>query len=294
MKQKRSPFFAYRYFIMPINNQTSILHHQGKTKEELAKNIFESIYKENKTSHESRGRRYIFYGIKKHKNELYVIKLAKETTNTLYKEGDIDLEEEKGKTLKFVYVFVDTKRQLCLIERKSTAFQDKKASVNIIRELMADRMRIHDYTVNISPLSSPQKFWDYVKKADQIYEVNLVMNAPNMLFGNEPIREALEDIKGNFNNDEVEFGIRSREGALKIFKKVLGTAIEYIGNVGGKYLLKFSTNGKEETVTNEEHTRKTYITKRKDDNFSDEDLDNIKDKMDIMHRAEEDTNSNNG
>lgn len=231
-------------------------------------------------------KRFLFYGFQ-HKGDIHIIKFARETNENIYIEGDNDIEVKGFKGAKYVYLIIDTKHQIILIERNISVFIQIESSVNILADFFRSKMRDFDYVVNIYPLVSKKKFWNYVDTAEEIYELSLEMNAPNMaLFGNSDTRDILQQIKETTNNEVFDISFKNKEGRLKVLREALGGYIDYVREVGGKYLLKFKRNGIRETKTSETDTAKTYIERKKTERYSDEELQNISDKLNSMHNLE--------
>lgn len=278
-----SPFYSYRYLVTPISQAS--LFPSEKTKEELTIDIFESIITNTKTVWNKGDKRYLLYGIQK-TNDLYIIKFAKESTEKIFEEGDKDIEVKKIKEAKYVMVIVDTTLQIILIERNQSVFTE----VTTVKELLADflrqNMKSFDYVVNIYPLVSSKKFWSYVENADKIFELSLVLNAPNMLFGNKDTRDVLKSIKESTNSEIVEIGFKNKEGTLKLIKDSIGDMIDYVREVGGKYKLKYEKDGVKETQTSENDTAKTNIKKKKEENYSESEMTEIKEKTKNINSLE--------
>jgi hypothetical protein len=286
MIDKRSPFYAFRYLVTPISEQISLFQQANKSKEELMTEIISNLALNTKTEWTKGSKRFLFYGFQ-NKDNIYIIKFARETNEKIYLEGDEDIEIRGIKEAKYVYLIIDTKHQIILLERNVSVFQQIESSVNILADFFRSEMRQFDYVVNIYPLVSKKKFWNYVDTADEIYELSLEMNAPNMaFFGNEDTRDILQQIKETTNNEVFDISFKNKEGRLKILKEALGGYIDYVREVGGKYLLKFKRNGIRETKTSETDTAKTYIERKKTEKYSDEELKNISDKLDSIHTLE--------
>jgi len=286
MTEKRSPFFAYRYLVTPIHQQSLFLIENNKSKEELMKELIENLAINNKTEWKKGNKRYLFYGFQNNKN-LFIVKYAKETHENIYVEGDNDIEIKGIKEAKYVYLIIDTKNQILLVERNISVFQSLENSVGVLSDYFRSNMRKYDYVVNIYPLVSNKKFWSYVESADEIFELSLVLNAPNMaFFGHEDTREILQQIKDTTNNEEFDISFKNKEGKLSILREALGGWIEYVREVGGKYLLKFKKDGVLETKTSETDTAKTYIERKKEEKYTDEELKNISDKLESINKLE--------
>jgi hypothetical protein len=286
MIDKRSPFFAYRYLVTPTSEQISIVQQLNKSKEELITDIISKLAENTKTEWVKGNKRFLFYGFQTRGN-IYIIKFARETNEKIYVEGDDDIEIQGIKEAKFVYLIIDTEHQIILLERNVSVFQQIESSVNTLADFFRSQMREFDYVVNIYPLASKRKFWNYVKKADEIFELSLEMNAPNMFFfGHEDTREILQQIKDTTNNEVFDISFKNKEGRLKVIKEALGSYIDYVREVGGKYLLKFSVNGVRETKTSESDTAKTYIERKKTDKYNEEELNEISEKLNSIHTLE--------
>lgn len=286
MIDKRSPFFAFRYLVTPTSEQITIMQQLNKSKEELMTDIIRDLAINVKSEWTKGSKRFLFYGFQ-HKDDIHIIKFARETNENIYIEGDNDIEIKGIKEAKYVYLIIDTKHQIILIERNVSVFQQIESSVNILADFFRSKMRDFDYVVNIYPLVSKKKFWNYVDTAEEIYELSLEMNAPNMaLFGNSDTRDVLQQIKETTNNEVFDISFKNKEGRLKVLREALGGYIDYVREVGGKYLLKFKRNGIRETKTSEIDTAKTYIERKKTEKYSDEELQNISDKLNSMHNLE--------
>lgn len=286
MTDKKSPFFAFRYLVTPVNNQVSVYHELNKSKEELMKEIVYSLNVNTKTEWLKGSKRYLIYGFQK-KNDFFILKYARESNEKIYVEGESDIEIKGIKETKFVYLIIDVKHQVILIERNTTVFSSVRSAINILSDYFREKMREYDYVVNIYPLVSKKSFWNYIEEADEIYELNLLLNAPNMPFlGDSDTRSVLQKIKDTTNNEEFEIGLRNKEGNLQVIQETLGTWINYIREVGGKYIIKFKKNGIEQRKTSYDDTAKTYIPRKKTENYSDEELKNIEDKLNLMHNLE--------
>jgi hypothetical protein len=285
MIEKRSPFYAYRYLVTPVSEQKSIFQDLNKSKEELMFDIVNNLL-DKKTVWTKSNKRYLFYGYQS-KDNISIIKYARETTEKIYIEGDDDIEIQGIKETKFIYLIIDTIHQIILLEKNVSVFQSIDNAINVIADFFRNGMRKFDYVVNIYPLAAKKKFWNYVDSADEIFELKLVMNAPNLpLFGNSDTREVLQLIKETTNNEELDLIFKNKEGKLKIIKETLGSWVDYVREVGGKYLLKFAINGVIETKTSETDTAKIYIERKKTEKYTDEEIQNISDKLELINNLE--------
>lgn len=286
MIEKRSPFYAYRYLVTPKSEQVSIIQELNESKEKLMKKMVAQLSNNTKTEWTKGNKRYLFYGFQNQDN-INIIKFARETNENIYVEGDDDIEIKGIKEAKYVFVIIDTKNQIILLEKNVSVFQSINSSINTLSEFFRSVMLEYDYVVNVYPLVSDKKFWSYVESADEIFELSLVMNAPNMAFyGHEDTRDILKQIKETTNNEEFDVSFKNKEGNLKIKKESLGSWIDYIREVGGKYFLKFSKNGQIETKSSETDIAKVFIERKKTERYSEDELKNISAKLEATNRLE--------
>lgn len=286
MIDKRTPFFAYRYLVTPKSNQISLQQVANKNKEELMYDIIHQLAMSTKTEFIKGNKRFLFYGSQSKKN-IFILKYAREIIENRYTEGDDDIEVNKSKEVKYIYIILDTEHQIVLMERNHSVFHSISQAVSVLSDFFREKMYDFDYVVNIYPLASKRKFWNYVESADEIFELALVMNAPNMaFFGHDDTRDVLRQIKEATNNEEFDIAFKNKEGNLKIAKETLGGWIDYVREIGGKYLLKFSVNGIKETKTSSSDTVKTYISKKKNTKFTEEEIENIKTKIEAINTLE--------
>jgi hypothetical protein len=286
MIERKSPFFAFRYLVTPINNQVSVFHEINKSKEELMQEIIYSLNENTKTEWLKGNKRYLIYGFQK-KNDFVILKYARESNEKIYIEGESDIEIKGIKEAKYVFLIIDVKHQVILIERNTSVFNSVRSAINILSDYFRERMREFDYVVNIYPLVSKKSFWNYIDEADEVFELSLLLNAPNMPFlGDADTRSVLQKIKDTINNEEFEIGLRNKEGTLTVVQETLGSWINYIREVGGKYMIKFKKNGVEQRKTSYDDTAKTFIPRKKTELYNDEELKNIEDKLNMMHNLE--------
>lgn len=283
---KKSPFIAFRYLTSPFEKVPTLFDEINPPKEELIADYITELSNNLKTEKQIGNKRFLVYGFQSNEN-LKIFKFARESVEKVFLEGETDIIEDKIKETKFVYVIIDITKQLVLIERNVSVFQDVNTTAKYLSTIFREHMRKFGYVVNIYALSSNYKFWNYVEDADFIYELKLELNAPNFpLFGNSNTREVLQEIKDDTNNEKFQMTFINLEGKLKVIKGTIGGFIDYILEVGGKYLLNYSKNGVRDTKTSEQDLTKTFIERKKEDKYNDDEISNIQTKIDNIHQLE--------
>lgn len=206
----------------------------------------------------------------------------------LNSSGEEDVERQEKQGVRFVYVIVETEKQIMLIERNVSVFPKIFKCAYYIESYLRDRMRNFDFTVNLRELPSPKRFWNYVDEAEDIFELTMTMNAPNMaLFAGEETADLLRQVKDSVNNEEISITVRNRDGLLRLTRRAIGNYIRYIQQVGGKYSLKIRRNNVEEVKTSQDDIARTFIKRSKATEAYDEDeLNNIHVKIELLNSIE--------
>jgi hypothetical protein len=284
----RGLFYAFRYLVTPSDRQHSMIHEWEKaSKEELMLRVFDDLMSKKKSDFLIKKKRFIVYGIQRKRNEVYVLKFAKEVKTKRYVEGPLDVEVKPNDGIGFIYLFVDPTRQIVLVQKKAKVFSGLETGVKYFETFLQDRMTHHHYTVKLQPLANTDKFWEAVATADGIYELSLTLNAPNMLFGSNAIREQLDELQKETNNDQVTIKLENRDGNLHVDKNIFGRFLEYIFTVGGRSKLVRRVGDSIETRTNLDDIKSTRIDADPESTISDEEMKNISDKMKHIHNGEQ-------
>lgn len=246
MKRK---FYTYRYLISNTAEQMNIFE-MLYSKESLIKKILLDLLNQKKASWNYATKRYIFTGIEKFDNDIFIIKFARESINKIYVEDEIDIKKTDILEARYVYLIIDIKNQILLIEDKKSIFQDFKTAINLINNFINEKIKEYNYHLNIFPLATKYTFWQSVSEAEKIYQLTLKLNAPNMaFFANRSTQKILKAIKEEVNNDELDLVFKNSDGNLEVKKTGIGTWIDYIREIGGKYFMRYKENGIMKTLS---------------------------------------------
>ncbi len=289
-QRERSPFFAFRYLVVPSSTQLSLFPETTNTKlskEDLMHEIWLDLQSNPKIPFTLGSKRFLFYRLFPVNNTLFGFMFAKANTRKSYHEGDDGLITRKEDYLSATLFYVDSKTQVILMQRKTSAFKYPEASVSKIEDYLRDRMKSHGYSVNIFPLSDPDSFWQFIDDSDRLYELSLVASAPNISFGNEDLRHLLQTLKDDSNNDTVSLSVKSTDGYLKVKKEsFIGKVIDYVSSIGGFYSAKVEKNGVKINRNSSDDTYTMKAPSREPGDYSDMDIADIKLKIeDVEHKA---------
>ena len=204
--------------------------------------IWLELIKDKKKTFIHRGDRFIIYGLKKVKNELFYFRIAKENESTEYKEGDKDVIKESDKKLAVVNFVVHSKTQSILCQRDTNAFAKTETPMNALRKYLCNLTIINDYVVSIDEKPSKKQFWDHLESATGVYLISFKLNSLNLELGGKNIRNAINAINDDFNNEELDITLRNRKGKLTLAKEKIEDYIEYIHTLGGKYKMVYKSS----------------------------------------------------
>jgi hypothetical protein len=269
-------FYVYRCFIIPTSHQYNIYDNK-LSKENLFNQEIIRLSNSNKTVFQYWKNRHIIFFDQIGNDRLFTFRYAKPIVRTKKVEGDQAIHEIIDAELKTVKVIIDIKWQYFLVEKNTREFNNREQVINAWESYLSQRLRFHGYTIKISELPEKKDFWEFVSKHENINRLSLSFNAPNILFGNMETREALKQIKNDCNNDEVSIMLKSRENMLVISEKI-GKYVDYISDVGGKYLIAAKSSGKTYILKSHEAIKTMRMPKSFDSHAKDK-LINIIDEL---------------
>lgn len=263
-------FFAFRYLI--TQSKQLDLFGEQISKEELVNNILSNLEINKKTIWSSNLKKYIFAGVEKYQDNLYFLKFARESNNTIYVENINDITKTKILEARYIYLIINTEFQIILIEQNRAIFQNFKTVTTLIAKYFNEYLSKNSLHLNIYPLATKYVFWHQVENADSIYQLTLKLNAPNMaFFANRHTQKILKIIKEETNNEELDIILKNSDGKLEVKRKGIGQWIDYVREIGGKYFMKYKDENEDQmkTISSSEDVYNTEIALEND--FIDED-----------------------
>lgn len=267
-------FFAFRYLI--TQSEQLNLFDLEVTKEELVKRILSDLEENKKTVWSNSLKKYIFAGVEKYKDDLFFLKFARESNNTIYVEDTTDITKTKILEARYIYLIINTKYQIVMIEQNRSIFQNFKTVTNLLAKYFNENLTKNSFHLNIYPLATKYTFWHQVENADSIFQLTLKLNAPNMaFFANRNTQRILKIIKEETNNEELSVALKNSNGKLEVNRNGVGSWIDYIREVGGKYLMKYKDENEDEmkSISSSDDVYNTEIAI--EDEFIDEDTKEI-------------------
>lgn len=247
-------FGAYRYFIVP-NEQLSLFDEVEEKRKTAIQCFFSDLIQKKKQSWEINGRKYLLIFNCQLSDMVYICKFSMETKKTIFVESDFDIENIAEVDYPFIYVIIDTRRQIVLFELKTSAF----SSLNVAKDKLKTCFEIifspHGFEVLFEEIVDSNTFWTFVNDSQGIYEVSMKLNSPNLFGGFNDTNDMLKDISKTYNNNQTMIRISANKPNLTNINqnnKALKDAVEYASGGGGEWTL---------TTSSKENIRKTYKSK---------------------------------
>ena len=269
---KSSKFYAYRYFVIPNNQIAMFAEYKAEEKNNLIKDIFNKLKKVNRIEHILNNRKNILYATHKFSDDLYLCKFAIEHYITKHEETEDDIKNVKDQDFPYIYILVDLKRQIILFEKNTNVIQKMSTTKNKFENWIKKEINDYDFSFKLEKIVYEYEFWEYVKKSDNIYELNLNLNSPNLFEGLNKANKLLKKINGLFNNTETDVTLENEDGDLVVEKENVGGFIKYTSAGGGSWNLTADYEGKKQTFKskNDENAKTCELPKDIEEKISDD------------------------
>ncbi|WKV09404.1 hypothetical protein Q2T46_02800 [Thermoanaerobacterium sp. CMT5567-10] len=240
----------------------SFFQKKEEEKFEIIYNFFNEL--ENTKKHEkitNRGKCILFL-TKKYRDNLYLCKLASERVREKFEPTEDDIKSSLEANYPYIYVVFDLKRQLILVQHKSSVFREVKTAVDKIKGIFIPIAKDSGYNFTIDPVSFESSFWDYVRNVQKIYEVVLSLKAPNLFGGIFSTNSFLKEIKKRYNSTETEIKYKNEDGNLNIEREEFEDPIRYASAGGGQWRIKIQSGKtfKRVTIKSNDNIKKIEIS----------------------------------
>lgn len=255
-------FNPYRYFIVPSEGQYHISHYEGKydidKKEMLVNDVFSKMEIQRKEKVQHSGNTYLIYFISKYDERYLLLKLGREKEREIYQEGDVDINDTTIQDYPYVYILMDKKKQIFLIQHLATVFQGTHICANILRTFLNTYATQHKYEIKINPMLIKDNFWKSISTMDSVNVVDFNLESPNLFEGWISTNSFLKEIQKRYNNTSSQFKFKNTKSSLTLKKdnKELKDAVEYISNGGGKWTLNGTKGENSIRAESEQHLQK--------------------------------------
>lgn len=254
MEKLEHSFGAYRYFIVP-NEQMSLFDTIEEKRKSAVQNFFSSLVQEKKRSWEIKNQKHLLVFNRQISDSVFICKFSMETKKTIFIESESDIENIDEVDYPFVYVIIDTLRQIILFELKTSVFSSLNVSKEKLKACFESVFSFYGFEVLFEEITDSNTFWTFVNDATGIYEIAIILNSPNLFGGFNNTNDMLKQISETYNNSQTTIKLTGKKAVLRNIKqnnKPLSDAVEYVSGGGGEWTL---------TVASKSGERKTYKSK---------------------------------
>ncbi len=248
-------YFAYRIFLVDADQRE--LFSVNITKRRRLLELIKQIEKKGKVEFIDNNFRYLFCFVKEYSNKFFILQFAKEEAYSKLAEGEKIIESIEDKRYPFIYLFIDTTRQIILIEHKSTMFRDIDIPKSKIEKYFSANFKQFGIVTKIQEISSEITFWEQLQQYDAIYSFDITLSGPNLFGARYRASELAKDIHENYNASEFNIKLKNAFGKLKLLKDNISDYIKLAAAGAGKFVVEVAKKGIKEKIGSF-----TYILKK--------------------------------
>lgn len=250
-KNTASLFYAYRYFVVKNEQMTLFVNNISPIID-----LVKKCETEKQISIEVEQRQDLFLHIHKYNEHTHLFKFCRNFPIKKYDYDAVnaDIIESRESNYPFVYVIIDTQKQMILLENKTAIYTTIDACKSAFKAFVITYIHSLNYSFSMDEITNLSTFWETIDNADKIFELKLNLKSPNLFGSALTTNELLKNLKTDFNNDELDMNLKNANGNLNFTKDTLGDAIDYAGAGGGHWQLSFIRKGQ---------TKKTKVKSNK-------------------------------
>lgn len=218
-----------------------------------------------KRNWEIKGKKHLLVCNTKLSEDIFICKFSKETTKTIFKESDDDIENVDEPDYPFIYVIFDTARQIALIELKTSVFSSLNQAKEKLKVCFQKTFTLFGFEVLFEEITDSSTFWNFVSDSYGVYDLTLTLNSPNLFGGFSNTNEMLKTIKETYNNSQTTIKLSSKNPNITNLTQqntLLNDAIDYASAGGGEWSLTVAAKDKEKrTIKSKHNVRKVSVRK---------------------------------
>lgn len=264
MRTDSHSFGAFRYFIVPCE-QMSLFDKVEEKRATAVNSFFSQLAEMKKRNWEIKGKKHLLVCNTKLSEDIFICKFSKETTKTIFKESDDDIENVDEPDYPFIYVIFDTARQIALIELKTSVFSSLNQAKEKLKVCFQKTFTLFGFEVLFEEITDSSTFWNFVSDSYGVYDLTLTLNSPNLFGGFSNTNEMLKTIKETYNNSQTTIKLSSKNPNITNLTQqntLLNDAIDYASAGGGEWSLTVAAKDKEKrTIKSKHNVRKVSVRK---------------------------------
>ncbi len=255
-------FGAYRYFVVQ-REQLSFFDMVKEKRAAAQSAFFTALERERKLAWRIADKRYLLVFEQKLSPDVVVCKFSMETHQTRYQESESGIESIDEPDYPYINAVFDQKRQIVLLEVKTTVFPSLSASRGRLSACLERSFAPYGFDVLFEGITDAEGFWDIVGESRGVCQLTLTLNAPNLFGGYNDTNEMLRDIAKTYNNTRATIRLENPKGKLTGISqenKALKDAMEYASGGGGEWKVTVLRRGAgQKTYRSEDNVRKVSV-----------------------------------
>jgi hypothetical protein len=132
---------------------------------------------------------------------------------------------------------IDLKEQYIFIQRDWRFGTESQIANAILAGIREPVLAKYNHRIFVEPKTRKSEFWSVVKEHKKIYRLEIKLISPNILRTNEKAREALEELKKLYGQDEMSMVLENESGNLEVPEEPIADYIDYTAEGEGKWSL---------------------------------------------------------
>ena len=232
-------FYSFRIFLnVPAHRQNSLFGDPLLTKEVAFKAVFNSLEANHKDTFNDYGTEHVVYNIRRTGEDIYLWQLAKKQNFEKPTLGTTKIEDVTDSQFPFVYFFFDVKRQMAMIQHKTTVFQAIDTAKNKIEKYLTEKLYSNQVSVTLSAITDKREFWHKVGEMDLVEEVEFDYNPPNFFHGQNAVDDLVDEVHEETNFKKLKIYIENKVEGLTFNPTVFTDHIQRLASGAGSYVVK--------------------------------------------------------
>jgi len=245
-------YYAYRIF---LNQDKYLLNFKNKKEAflELLQNL-----KVTNAKFFDYGEHHIIFKEQRGEN-IYILQLAKKQNfeKPILEKGKI--EEIIDVQYPNIHIVVHFEKQLVLIQKNTTVFQDLNAVKLKIVKFFTEQMTANNVICNLSEITDQREFWEQVTDMDVVQKVELEYEPPNFFGGRKTVDKLVKDVHEETNFEKFKIYLQNKVEGLRFTKDNFKEHIQRISQGAGNYVIQGLKDGVE---VGDKEVFKTSYTRR--------------------------------
>ncbi|MEP0987192.1 hypothetical protein [Ekhidna sp.] len=277
-----SKYYAYRTFLQEPRQQS--LFDLG-SKEEVYKSIFNLLEDNHKASFEDYGSELLLYFNRRLSEDLLILQLAKKQEFDKPVAGEDVIEQVKDVRYPNIYILIHISKQLLLIEKNTSVFQQIETSKNKMEVYLNKSLAFSGITASLGEIVDSKEFWEKVAQYDMVEDVEIDYKPPNFFGAGNDADKIVKDVHEDTGFRKFKIFLENKIEGLKFTKSVFQEHFQRLSSGAGDFAVRVIKDGVDFILK----SHNTIFSRQVDDveSIDKERLDDIFEEVDKLNDNEE-------